>query len=330
MFHNKLGKTIECELCFRHCTIPLNKWGFCRVRANVDGELKLPYYGMISAFAKDPIEKKPLYHYHPGSYILSVGYWGCNLDCPFCQNWRISRKTPKPREQRRISPRELIEMVKEEGEEAICHTYSEPEIHIEYLLETGEIAREEQIRSVLVTNGSLTPKAAEELYASMDAVNIDLKAMDPGTYRSFLKGNLEAVLENIEIAVQQSHVEITTLIVPSQNDSEEELRRIAGYLRDLEQRYQKTIPLHLSRYYPQYRHEGQATPIETLKRLKQIAGEYLDYVYLGNLPESPDTLCPNCRQPVIKRSGYRIETCFTEEGTSVLCPNCSSPLPIVP
>ncbi|GAB1432747.1 AmmeMemoRadiSam system radical SAM enzyme [Spirochaetota bacterium] len=285
-------------------------------------ELVLPYYGMISAIAIDPIEKKPLYHFLPGSKTFSVGYVGCNMHCPFCQNYHISRNLGVPLEY--VSAEELVAKAKASGCPSIAHTYSEALIHLEYLEECMSLAKENNIANLLVTNGFIEKDASAILLSLCDAVNVDIKAWDKAFYERELGGKLEAVLAFVEAAVSAKvHVEATTLVIPGKNDDPEQTESISRFLAGLS----ADIPLHLSAYRPMYKYDLPATPASTIIKLKSIAGKNLKYVYEGNIYESSaDTKCPKCGTVLVKRYGYNVKTIGLKEDT---CSNCGAKSPII-
>jgi pyruvate formate lyase activating enzyme len=288
--------------------------------------------------ARDPIEKKPLYHYRPGSSILSLGFAGCNLRCPFCQNWQISQRTDTPG--RRYSPREIIAALKSgenpgsPGSMQIAYTYSEPLVHPEFLLDCMAAAREAGIANVLVSNGCIRTEAARDILPLTDAANIDLKCFSEDTYRRILEGDLSTVLDFIREARKQGvHLEITTLIVPGLNDGPDETGRCAEFIAGLS----RTIPWHLSAYHPDYRWEAPPTEASSLFQTALRAREELSYVYTGNVSGNPrfnDTPCPHCGQALVRRRGYRIDTeglCLKtgEQGTAYHCAHCGKPVPVI-
>ena len=283
MFYHKLGnKGVHCFLCPHNCKIPNGGRGFCGVRKNSDGILYTLNYGEISSIAVDPIEKKPLYRFHPGSYILSVGSIGCNLKCPFCQNHTIAQVKPEEVNTQYADSEAVVAKavsLLSQGNIGIAYTYNEPSIWYESVYETAKLAKDRGLLNVMVTNGYLSREPLEQLLPNIDAMNIDLKAFNPEFYRELLKGGLEEVQASIQLAAANCHVEVTALIIPGRNDSEEEMEQMAAWLSALS----PEIPLHLSRYFPRYEMTGEATPIDTLNRLKQIAERHLKYVFLGNV-----------------------------------------------
>ncbi len=294
-------KSLKCTLCPNFCVIKPGKTGLCGVRGNsADGNTPLILHaGRLSALASDPIEKKPLYHFYPGSEILSAGFFGCNLKCPFCQNYAISTVTDSRAET--VSPENAAEMAVKSGTIGLAYTYSEPLIHIEWITETTKLIRAKRLKNVLVTNGYINPAPARLLLENMDGVNIDLKSFNDDFYRNELKGKLEPVKRFIEFASDKTHVEVTTLVIPGKNDSADEIRGIAAFMASIK----KTIPLHLSCYYPVYKYSIPPTKQEKVFRLADIASEFLDYVYPGNTGmRECDTKCPSCGEILVKRYGY--------------------------
>ncbi|MBN1525212.1 MAG: AmmeMemoRadiSam system radical SAM enzyme [Spirochaetales bacterium] len=300
-YSRKPGNILLCELCPNNCRIESGDSGICQVRKNNAGILSLPYYGMCTAIALDPIEKKPLYHFYPGKNILSVGFLGCSFKCPFCQNFAISQSVST--HARPVSPQNLVDMALKEQSFAIAYTYSEPIVHLEYVLDTASIARAKGLKNVLVSNGYVNPKPAEELLSAMDAANIDLKSFNPDFYKEEIKGKLAPVKKFIEMAAGRIHLEVTTLIIPGKNDSVREMEEIAQFLASLD----KNMPFHLSCYYPTYKYDIAATPVYSVKKLADVARKYLTYVYIGNAGgESTDTLCISCGSVLVGRRGYTV------------------------
>jgi pyruvate formate lyase activating enzyme len=305
---------VRCGLCPHKCAIKSGTTGVCGVRGSKNGVPLIPFYGFASALALDPIEKKPLYHFFPGTQILSVGFAGCNLRCPFCQNWRISQNTDI--EGRWISPEELVSSALRANSASIAYTYSEPLVHPEFLLDTMVLARRQGIANVLVSSGCVNSEGAKEVLALTDAANIDLKCFSEETYAKVLGGNLQTVLDFIRLARETGvHVEITTLVVPGINDGEAELEGCTDFIAGLSD----AIPYHLSAYHPDYRWNAQATEADFLLRAAARAQKKLRYVYTGNISggggsqQFSDTLCPYCGKVLVRRRGYRAESCGLAE-----------------
>jgi len=308
-----------CDLCPRRCTIPPGEKGLCRVRfCNKDGKPEIPFYGYITGMAIDPIEKKPLYHFRPGSEIFSVGFKGCNLRCPFCQNWHISQN--KEVEGHFCSASELIAAVTKSAgirqkslaiKHSLAYTYSEPLVHIEFLLDCMKEGRKAGIANVLVSNGCINAEAAEEILEFTDAANIDLKCFSADTYSKILGGDLSTVLAFIKAACEKGvHIEITTLVVPGLNDSEEELDACADFIAGLKKESGKsTVPWHLSAYHPAWEWTAPPTSPRFLNAAAERARKRLAYVYTGNIAqEKNDTPCPHCGKILISRRGYNVDT----------------------
>jgi pyruvate formate lyase activating enzyme len=315
------SEAVRCALCPHACLIPPGRHGRCRVRFNRGGVLEMPFHGRLSSIAVDPIEKKPLYHFHPGQNILSVGFVGCSFRCPFCQNHRISQDTGVPT--REVSAGELVAMAEQEGSFGIAYTYSEPLVHLEYVLESCRLARARGLKNVLVSNGFVNPQPAEELLGLLDAANIDLKSFNPEFYRQEIGGELEEVKRFLTQARGRIELEVTTLVIPGRNDGPEEMEAIAAFLAALD----PAIPLHLSAYHPQYRYTLPPTPAATVRRLAEVARRYLRYVYLGNLgAEESDTACRQCEAVLVRRRGYQVSVPGLHDGR---CARCGAPAPIV-
>ena len=277
-------KTI-CQVCIHNCALAPGQTGLCGARKNEGGEIICDNYGRITSIALDPIEKKPLQDFHPGSMILSVGSYGCNLRCPFCQNHEISMVDSGVSETEYVSPRQLADTAllwkeqKRAGNIGVAYTYNEPLVGWEYVRDTARLVREYGMMNVLVTNGTASQKVLEELLPWIDAMNIDLKGFREEYYRK-LGGDLETVKAFITRAAESCHVELTTLIVPGENDSPEEMEAQAKWISGLN----PAIPLHITRFFPQYRmKDRKATDISHLYRLAQTAGRYLERVYVGNV-----------------------------------------------
>ncbi|MBR3241955.1 MAG: AmmeMemoRadiSam system radical SAM enzyme [Parasporobacterium sp.] len=283
----------KCNVCFRHCEIKEGAKGFCGARGLRDGKIRADNYGRITSLALDPIEKKPLARFFPGSRILSVGSYGCNLRCPFCQNYSISwseEAFASFEKAEYLSPEELTELAfsaRSKGNIGLAFTYNEPLIGYEYVLDTARLSHERGMKNVMVTNGMAELSVLDELAPYIDAMNIDLKGFSNRFYRDLLQGDLDTVLRFIAQAVTFCHVELTTLIIPGENDSEEEIRALTQWvaaLKDAEQNpIGKQIPLHISRFFPRFHMtDRSATPIQTVYHLAEIAREKLLYVYTGN------------------------------------------------
>ncbi|MBN2219203.1 MAG: AmmeMemoRadiSam system radical SAM enzyme [Kosmotogaceae bacterium] len=317
-------KVLQCLLCPLHCIIKPDQVGFCGVRKNVDGMLYSLNYGQLTSIAVDPIEKKPLYHLFPGEKILSIGSWGCNLRCNFCQNWEISKQRPKA--VKRVMPQQLIQIALERESRGIAFTYNEPIVSFEFILDTSRAAAKEGIYSVLVTNGVIDEEPMDLLSQSVRGMNIDLKGWNDEFYVKDIGTEKRFVLRSIEIAKKAgTHIELTTLIIPGKNDSPEEMREEAKWISELS----KDIPLHINRYFPNYKSTIPPTSPDSLIQLAEVAKEYLRYVYVGNidLPGLSDTMCPYCGNLLIERRGMRSSVVGIDEKGR--CNKCQKEIPVV-
>ena len=271
----------RCELCFRHCELDEGQIGLCRARVCRDGTVAALNYGKLTSLALDPIEKKPLRRFHPGSLILSVGSFGCNLRCPFCQNHEISMAGEGEIQTAQVSPEELAAKAAQlvpRGNIGVAYTYNEPLIGYEFVRDCAALIHERGLVNVLVTNGTVEEAPWQALLPLIDAVNIDLKGFTAAWYRK-LGGDLDAVKRSIVLAAEQCHMEVTTLLIPGENDSAEEIRELARWLSGVD----PNIPLHLSRFFPRYRMADRSpTPVERVYRLADEAREYLTCVCTGN------------------------------------------------
>lgn len=273
---------ITCKICPHYCNLDENQVGLCRGRSNINGQITAINYGMVTSIALDHIEKKPLQRFHPGSKILSVGSFGCNLNCPFCQNHEISMSKKNDIKAQYVTPEDLILLAKDlvvEGNIGIAYTYNEPLVGYEYVRDCAVLAKENGLKNVVVTNGCFLEEPMKELLPYIDALNIDLKGFKEEFYEK-IGGDFETVKNFIKFAALYSHVEVTTLIIPDENDSEEEIRNISLFLASIN----KDIPLHISRFFPTYKmSDKNATRVNDIYNLSKIAREELTYVYEGNV-----------------------------------------------
>ena len=279
-----------CNICPHRCRIAEGKTGRCRARGTRDGRVIPLNYGIATSLALDPIEKKPLARFYPGSRILSIGSYGCNLNCPFCQNWEISMSDGREycqssTSQNHVAPEVLADMAEQlrgRGNIGVAFTYNEPLISYEYVLDTAKLLRERNLKSVLVTNGCVNAEIAEQVLPFADALNIDLKSFQEDVYRNTLGGDLRTVKSFISRAAEHCHVELTCLIVPGMNDSEDEIREMAEWIASLP--HGEDIPLHITRFFPRYKIlDKRPTDRSTILNLVETAGQYLNYVYPGNM-----------------------------------------------
>jgi pyruvate formate lyase activating enzyme len=296
------GQGVRCELCPHECSIKPGGSGICRQRRNDDGTLTSLNYGRATSVALDPIEKKPLYHFHPGSRILSLGTNGCNFQCPWCQNSGISQEDAPTDE---ISPEHAVAAAVREKSVGIAYTYNEPFIWYEFVLETAKLARQRKLANVLVTNGCVNPKPLAELLPFIDALNVDIKSIDEDFYGKHCKARLAPVLETCKTASRTAHVEITNLVIPGENDSERNFSELAGWVAE---NCGEETPLHFSAYFPRYLFKAEETPVETLAKAYEVARKSLRHVYIGNvtMPEGRDSVCKSCGAVLVERHGYRI------------------------
>jgi pyruvate formate lyase activating enzyme len=311
-----------CDLCPIGCRLREGQDGPCGTRANRGGRMAPLSYGRIVSAAVDPMEKKPLYHFHPGRTILSVAAPGCNLHCAFCQNWSISQQHAVPT--RPATPSELVALARREGAVGIAYTYSEPLVWFEFVRDTARLARQQGLVNVVVTNGYLNPGPLAELLPLIDAANIDLKSMDDRFYRKVCKARLAPVLAAIrQVHAAGVHLEVTNLVIPGHNDTDEAVDRLVDFVAGLD----PEVPLHLSAYHPAWKLDAPATPRATLERAYARAAGRLRFVYLGNVAggTGQDTACPGCGRTVIGRRGWRTEVKLREGA----CPGCGARLPLV-
>lgn len=309
LYYEKLeDKNVQCHLCPRNCFIPLGKRGFCGVRENQDGKLYTLSYGKLVALHIDPIEKKPLFHFLPGTTAYSIATAGCNLRCKFCQNWQISQRRPEEVDYFYFSPEELIKKVKASGSPTIAYTYTEPTIFYEYMLETAKLAHQEGIKNIMHSDGYINEAPLRELAKYLDAANIDLKGFSEDYYAKMSEATLEPVLKSLKVLKEEGvHLEITNLVLPGYNDDPETIRRMCLWIKE---NLGEDTPIHFSRFHPMYKMLAlNPTPVETLEKAREIALSCgLKYVYIGNVPGHPaeNTYCPKCKNLLIRRIGYTI------------------------
>ena len=310
---------ITCLLCRHYCKLKEGQVGICSVNKNEGGELKNLVYGHPAGINVDPVEKKPLYHLKPGISVLSFGTVGCNFKCPFCQNWQISQ-TSQVNDEIEVSPKQMVELAKRYGAESIAYTYNEPAIFYPYAKDIGVIAKEEGMKNIFVSNGFETKEIIEDMKCWLDAANIDLKSWDDKYYKKVLKGGLEAVKDTLKRMVDAGiRVEVTTLIIPGDNDDEKTLRQMANFIA---KELGPHVPWHLSAFHPDYKMQDKNhIPLSSMLKAYEIAKEAgLYYVYLGNVPVEANTYCPDCNALLIERKGYRVVQNRLKAGA---CPECS-------
>lgn len=307
---------LKCRLCPHNCTIGIGHSGICRGRKNIDAKLYATNYALHIGMAIDPIEKKPLYHYHPGSQILSLGANSCNLDCFFCQNHHISKSLAPTST---LSPQALLELALANNCTQIAFTYTEPFTWYEYILDFAILSKDSAIDIVLVTNAFVNPQPLKQLLPYISAMNIDLKSINPAFYKEHCKGDIEPVLANIRSSYEAGvHIEICTLLVPGLNDSIVEIEAIAAFIASINPR----IPLHLSAYHPAYKARIPATSAKEVFNACKQASQILSFVYAGNTVGSSfkDTLCPSCGKSLVKRGYTSTISCLND---NCRCPACA-------
>jgi pyruvate formate lyase activating enzyme len=317
---------VECFLCAHRCLIAPAKFGVCGVRENREGKLTTHVYGEVIAAHIDPIEKKPLYHFLPGTTSFSIATVGCNFRCPFCQNWQISQTGKKGKGLgggQALSPEEIVQAAKKSGCASISYTYTEPTIFFEYAYETAKLAREADLANVFVTNGFMTAEALRMVQPYLSAANVDLKAFRDETYKKVCGARLDPVLDSIRLMRELGiWIEVTTLVVPGMNDSDEELAAIARFIASVS----PDVPWHISRFHPDYKYtQAPATPLETLRKAAALAKEAgLKYIYVGNVwGEAEATVCPKCGKAVVRRDGFNVEENRIKAGR---CFSCGGPI----
>ncbi len=313
---------VYCYLCGHRCRIADKKFGFCGVRQNLGGTLYTYAYGAVIASHVDPVEKKPLYHFLPGSTTFSIATIGCNFRCGFCQNWEISQASFKEGAGlggEELAPDEIVEQAERSGCRSISYTYTEPTVFFEYALDTSRIAKEKGLYNIFVTNGYMSKEAVELIRPYLDAANIDLKFFCEDTYKKVCGASLEPVLDSIRMMKEAGiWVEVTTLIVPTLNDSEAELTDVARFIAGVD----KDIPWHISRYHPDYKFTKEPpTPEDTLRAAERLGKETgLNYIYAGNVYGwGSDTYCPVCKKLVIRRKGFSVYDYNIKDGKCKFC-----------
>jgi len=317
LYWEKFNGKVKCVLCPHNCIILDEKQGVCKVRNNADGTLVTSIYGEITSIALDPVEKKPLYHFFPGSKILSIGTNGCNLSCRFCQNWQISQNSDSGRQS--ISSDEVVKAALKAKSIGIAYTYNEPFIWYEFVLETAKKAKNAGLKNVLVTNGYVNEAPLMEILPFIDAMNIDLKAFKQSFYKNICNGDIKIVKQTIIKSFKKCHIELTNLLIPSQNDTEEELNAMAEWVAGVS----TEIPVHLSRYFPKYQMKEDSTSVPLLENAKKILLKKLKYVYIGNvdIPGSSNTVCNMCKNLLIDRTGHSVRSIKVVNGKCEKCGN---------
>ncbi|HSG68026.1 MAG TPA: AmmeMemoRadiSam system radical SAM enzyme [Bacteroidales bacterium] len=328
--HYSIEKDLKvlCSLCPHSCRLRDGQSGICRVRTNSGGLLKSDNYGKLCSLHLDPIEKKPLYHFYPGRNIFSVGSVGCNLHCRFCQNWEISQTSVNDYPYLRdYSPQQVVDLaLAESGNMGLAYTYNEPTVWFEFMKDIATMAADTHLKNVMVTNGFINQEPLNELLPIIDAFSVDLKAFTDSFYRQLTSSRLEPVLEALK-SIRRSgrHLEITNLLIPGENDDENDFRAMMHWISD--ELGPDTI-LHISRFFPTYKLMTESTPETLLFRYYGIAREYIPYVYLGNVHAvmGRDTLCPQCGHLLVKRSGYHTSVKGLDKDGR--CSKCGEVIPL--
>ena len=325
MLYEKLaGDKVRCDLCAHRCVIADGEKGICQIRKNLSGALYTLVYGRSIIQHADPVEKKPLFHFHPGSTAFSIATPGCNFRCRWCQNWDISQMV---RERHLImgekaSPEQVVSAAQKADSQSIAYTYTEPTIFFEYTYDTARLAHEAGLYNIYVTNGYMTEEMLETFHPYLDAANVDLKAFRDETYRRYVGARLKPVLGTMKVMKRLGiWLEVTTLVIPGINDDDAELKDAADFVAD---ELGVDTPWHISRFFPDYKMtDVSPTPVETLRRVQQIGLEAgLRYVYVGNVPSEANTVCHECGQMLVRRSGYRVLENYLQPDHS--CPNCGT------
>lgn len=320
-FEKLAKKKIRCLLCPHRCVISKGDRGSCRVRENRDGEYYTLVYSNPCAVHIDPIEKKPLFHFLPGTTALSIATAGCNFSCKNCQNWDISQTSPDHTANYELGPKQIVDLAIAYKTPTIAYTYTEPTVFFEYMLDTAKQAKEKGILNIYHSNGYINQTPLRELAPYLDGANIDLKGYSNEFYQDITGGSLDPVIETLKTLKQQGvWLEITNLVIPTKNDSDTMLQDLCTWIK---QNLGNDTPVHFSRFHPQYKLQNiPPTPIETLKKAAEIArGIGLDYVYIGNVPglKEENTYCPSCGKLIIARKGYRITGIYLKNGECKFC-----------
>ena len=307
----------NCHLCPHECVIAEGRTGFCKVRRNDGGTLTATTYGLAAAVAMDPIEKKPLYHFHPGQNILSIGSWGCNLKCRFCQNWSISQQRAASEY---LAPDQAVQIARRQRSSGIAYTYNEPLISFEYVRDTGALAHDAGLTNVLVTNGFIHPEPLAQLLPLVDGLNLDIKSIRDDFYHKLCGAKLQPVLDTAVAARQVAHVEVTNLVIPGYNDSPDDLTGLADWIA---RHLGRDTPVHLSAHFPRYKLGADPTSPAILNMAYEIFAQRLDFVYLGNTlsDRGSHTCCRSCGRTLVERQGYSVRVVGLTGST---CSHCGA------
>lgn len=326
-FYQKLpNKKVKCKLCPRECTVGDRERGYCGVRENRNGTYYTLVHSRVCAAHVDPVEKKPLFHYLPGSLAFSLATAGCNVNCKFCQNWDISQARPEQVPAEYLPPKRVTELARQWQCPTIAYTYSEPVVFSEFLVDTADAGHAAGIRSVVVSNGYIQDEALRAAYGKMDAVKIDLKAFSNSYYEKVVTGELKPVLDTlVTLRKMGKWTEIVYLVIPTLNDSDSELRGLAHWVKE---NLGTDVPLHFTQFHPDYLLKNlPITPVPTLERARDMAlAEGLHFVYIGNVPGHPaeNTYCPHCQHTLVERTGFEVRQMLIRKGA---CPYCKQSIP---
>lgn len=328
ILYDKIEKKLNCKVCERRCLISEGKKGFCEMRQNIGDKLFSLNYAAASSVAVDPIEKKPLFNFYPGSTVLSLGSVGCNFRCKHCQNWSISQATLEEMSLREILPEDAVSLAKQYNCRSIAWTYNEPTMWLEYTLDSAVLAQKQNLKTVYVSNGYMTEEALDTVGPYLDAVNIDLKGMSEEFYKELCDARLQPVLDNIKrIHDRKIHLEITNLIIPGYNNTDENIRALVNFMAD---EVGVEVPLHFTRFFPYYELKNlPPTEISDLEKAYKIAKNAgMKYVYVGNVPSSDgeNTYCYSCGKLLVGRSSYTIQENNLKNGK---CPECGAHMDLV-
>ncbi len=329
LLYEKKEHSVHCKVCQRRCSISTGKRGYCLTRENIEGTLYTLNYAAASSLAVDPIEKKPLFHFYPGSRVYSLGTVGCNFSCKYCQNWSISQARIDSFKTKYVSPENAVATAKTYNCKSIAWTYNEPTMWLEYTIDSAKLAHKNNLKTIYVTNGYMTPEALELIGPHLDAANIDLKGMSDKFYQELCQARLDPVLENIIAMYDQGiHLEITNLIIPGYNDSDKNISDLVNFLT---QEVGKEVPLHFTRFMPHYKMDKvPPTPLEILLKARKMAQDAgLKYVYVGNVPgiNGENTCCWNCGELLLERNGYGIGINKLKKTNK--CPECGYKIDII-
>jgi pyruvate formate lyase activating enzyme len=326
-FYKKLPlNRVECQLCPKLCRVDDTERGFCGVRENHGGEYRTLVYGRAAAMNVDPIEKKPLFHFLPGSRTFSIATAGCNMDCKACQNWQLSQSRPEQVQSHDLPPERVVQTAQRQSSKIISFTYTEPVVCIEYVLDTARLARKQGLRTCMISSGNVEVPPLKEACQVLDAIKIDLKSFSEQTYVTMCKGHLKPILRTLETVRKLGrHLEIVYLVIPTVNDREDEVRQMCRWVK---RTLGADVPLHITRFHPDYQLKHlPPTPYSTLKRCHELAvAEGLRYAYVGNVPGTTgeDTICPTCKKRLIERWGFSVRKNQLKGGC---CPGCGTRVP---